>query len=153
MTSLCRSLLFLYLGSFCGLIGDGQNAFSSSDSAPTGRQTSNVPEWVQRGTYTEGTDTWLVVRTKHPFQSSIAADEAIEPAIRNAIQQIKKQQVRDRLKLAGAGGAGLLALLAIVFGYFRIDHATRGFYSRRLQTLCIIAALLVVLLVCWIMLN
>ena len=29
----------------------------------------------------------------------------------------------------------VLLLLATVFGYFRADHATRGYYTRRLQTM------------------
>jgi hypothetical protein len=39
----------------------------------------------------------------------------------------------SRMMFTGIGAAILVALLAIVYGYFRIDTATRGFYTWRLR--------------------
>ena len=46
-------------------------------------------------------------------------------------------------RLQRTGLVGILALcwLAAAYGYLRVDHATRHFYSRRLQTLAIILCL------------
>ena len=47
-------------------------------------------------------------------------------------------------RLQRTGLVGILALcwLAAAYGYLRVDHATRHFYSRRLQTLAIILCLI-----------
>jgi hypothetical protein len=52
-------------------------------------------------------------------------------------------QVRAAGNLVTVGGSviGVLALLAIVFGYFRLDTATRGYYTSRLQFLAAVAIL------------
>lgn len=53
--------------------------------------------------------------------------------------------VRGRLLGTALGMAVVLALLAVLFGYFRADTATRGFYTGRLQlvaTLVILGVLL-----------
>ena len=55
-------------------------------------------------------------------------------------------QVRAKSRLASAGvfsGAALL-LVAAVFGYFRADNATRGYYTGRLQFMAAAAILAVV---------
>jgi hypothetical protein len=50
----------------------------------------------------------------------------------------------SRLTQVGLGTFALLALLSIVFGYFRVDNATRGYYTGRLQFLTAAAILAVV---------
>ena len=56
---------------------------------------------------------------------------------------------RNHLVEAAIIGAGVFALLAIAFLYLRIDKATRGFYSRRLQTAAVVGAIVVVVLCVW----
>src|SRR5262245_25083668 len=41
----------------------------------------------------------------------------------------------SRLTQTGLVSGGVLLLLSTVFGYFRADHATRGYYTRRLQVM------------------
>jgi hypothetical protein len=50
-------------------------------------------------------------------------------------------QAGVRLSQTGLGAFGLLGLLVVVFGYFKLDTATRGYYSTRLQILASLAIL------------
>lgn len=47
----------------------------------------------------------------------------------------------DRLVQVGIVAAGILGVLSILFGYFRIDTATRGFYTGRLRFATAVAIL------------
>lgn len=47
----------------------------------------------------------------------------------------EQKQMRDRLVGFGVIGGAFLALMGILFAYLRLDHATRGFHSGRLQLL------------------
>lgn len=181
---------------------------------------TNVPDWVQRGSYQDGDSHVLVVKTgQQPCTTPAAADVALDPAIEKAIRehlvplvgaaaandfaatkeiintrllvpgtrivrkceeelsaelaqrygqeqaifyrgyaQLRLEQsfidevkqlsseskTRSRLLLAGICGAGLLGLLAVLFGYLRINHATRGFYNRRLQTISIMITIAII---------
>lgn len=49
-----------------------------------------------------------------------------------------------RMVLVGAGCFGIFGTILILFGYFQLNHATRGFYSGRLQSLSL--ALIAILL-------
>jgi hypothetical protein len=49
--------------------------------------------------------------------------------------------VSGRLVRTAGVGLAVLALLAILFGYFRADTATRGYYTRRLQFVAVAAIL------------
>jgi hypothetical protein len=51
---------------------------------------------------------------------------------------------RSRLAAMGLIGGGVLALIFVLFGYFRIDTATRGYYTVRLQFLTAVAILAIV---------
>jgi hypothetical protein len=62
---------------------------------------------------------------------------------------LKRQKVSSRLKFAGLLGAGLIGILGVLFGYLRIDHATRGFYNRRLQTVTIVVIIAIVAAICF----
>ena len=62
---------------------------------------------------------------------------------------LRRQKVRRRLCVAGLLGAGLLGTLGVLFGYLRIDHATRGFYNRRLQTVTIVIIIAIVAAICF----
>ena len=50
----------------------------------------------------------------------------------------------SRVTQVGLGSFALLALLSVVFGYFRLDNATRGYYTGRLQFLTAAAILAIV---------
>lgn len=53
---------------------------------------------------------------------------------RQLVEQAWRHSVVDRnLRYAGAGAGLLLALLGTVFGYLKVDTATRGYYSGRLK--------------------
>ncbi len=48
---------------------------------------------------------------------------------------------KRRTIFAGLVGGSMLALLAVILGYFRLDNATRGFYTGRLQFMAVAAIL------------
>ena len=56
----------------------------------------------------------------------------------------RTEVLRVRLLSALLAGIGVLGLLGIFYCYLKLDHATRGMYSRRLQTLCIFLGMLIV---------
>jgi hypothetical protein len=59
--------------------------------------------------------------------------------------ETRHAQTRRRLIHAGIAGLGTVSLLSVLFIYLRLNHATRGFYSRRLQVGASVIALIVVL--------
>ena len=50
----------------------------------------------------------------------------------------------ERMQVVGGGAAAVLAFVGVVFTYLKIDTATRGFYSRRLQLVAALATMLIV---------
>lgn len=54
-------------------------------------------------------------------------------------------QVQRRLLWVGIMGGGLLALLGVLFAYLRLERASRGFHSGRLQMYALSAAALILL--------
>lgn len=50
-------------------------------------------------------------------------------------------RAKSRLLLAGLFGGGAIGVLALLFSFFRLDNATRGFYSGRLQFATVAAIL------------
>ena len=56
----------------------------------------------------------------------------------------KQVKATSRVFQTGLVSGGVLMLLASVFGYFRLDNATRGYYSGRLQFMTAAAVLAVV---------
>ncbi|MFK7767362.1 MAG: hypothetical protein AB8B55_09085 [Mariniblastus sp.] len=76
---------------------------------------------------------------------SSAVDPEFEKAVRSLDETMnyepaKELGVKNRLVSVALAGGLLLGLLGIIFMYLRLDHATRGFYSGRLQTLAIVVA-------------
>ncbi len=57
----------------------------------------------------------------------------------------RRAQTRRRLILAGISGFGTVSLLSVLFVYLRLNHATRGFYSRRLQAGAAVIAFIVLM--------
>ena len=45
----------------------------------------------------------------------------------------REQQLKKRLLSVAVWGGAILTLLAVAYGYFRLELTTRGFYSGRLQ--------------------
>ena len=66
---------------------------------------------------------------------------------------VRKQNLelttQRRLIKGGLVGGSVLALLAVAFGYLKMETATRGFYSRRLQTVSLVVATTLLLLFYW----
>jgi hypothetical protein len=57
-----------------------------------------------------------------------------DAANRQLVEQTWRRSVVDKnLRYAGASAGLLLALLGTVFGYLKVDTATRGYYSVRLK--------------------
>lgn len=66
---------------------------------------------------------------------------------RNEISQTWAGRIAEsRLYQTGLGAGAALLLLASVFGYFRLDNATRGYYTGRLQFMTAAAILAIVAL-------
>ena len=66
--------------------------------------------------------------------SQIKLDEAFR---NHVVEEWKDHETRSRLLQTGLVGGGAFTLLLLAFGYFRADHATRGFYTGRLQILAL----------------
>ena len=71
---------------------------------------------------------------------------AVEPvtASPDAVASDRERRLKRRLVSVAVLGGVVLLLLAVVYGYFRLELTTRGFYSGRLQILSGIASLAVV---------
>lgn len=71
---------------------------------------------------------------------------AVEPvtASPDAVASDRERRLKRRLVSVAVLGGVVLLLLAVVYGYFRLELTTRGFYSGRLQVLSGIASLAVV---------
>ena len=65
------------------------------------------------------------------------------------LEQSNDLVTRKRLLKSGLVGGSIIALLAVAFGYLKMETATRGFYSRRLQTGSMIVAFALLLLFYW----
>ena len=55
----------------------------------------------------------------------------------------REMAIAFRLRGLALGFGAVLCLLTVVFGYFRLDTATRGYYTGRLQFLAATAILIV----------
>lgn len=59
-------------------------------------------------------------------------------------QQWQHEVSKNRLWITALAGGGVFVLLLTVFGYFRLDTATRGYYTGRLQLVTVAAILALV---------
>ena len=57
-------------------------------------------------------------------------DESFRNTLQSRWEDLK---TRSRLLYVAVGAVGMLGLLGAIFSYFRLDNATRGFYTGRLQ--------------------
>ena len=57
---------------------------------------------------------------------------------------VRETATAYRLRGLALGFGAVLCLLSVVFGYFRLDTATRGYYTGRLQFLAATAILIVI---------
>ena len=80
-----------------------------------------------------------------PMHSSYAQLRFDETFRDQTAMQWTHVKAKHRLIHTGLLGGGVLGLLVTVFGYFRLDHATRGFYTGRLQFVAGAAILALVL--------
>jgi hypothetical protein len=75
------------------------------------------------------------------------AQLAFDDSFRNELRQHWAGRIAEsRLYQVGLGAGAALMLLASVFGYFRLDNATRGYYTGRLQFMTAAAILAIVAL-------
>lgn len=79
--------------------------------------------------------------TMHELHVLLTFDSDFRDEIESAWRDIR---AHNRLLQLGLGAGGLLTLLAVAFGYLRLDTATRGYYTGRLQFLSAAAILAVV---------
>ncbi len=70
-------------------------------------------------------------------------DEEFKAHVLKEWDQILTQ---NRLLLTACIGVGFFSLLAVLFGYLRLNHMTRGFYTGRLQTVSAVVAVIVVII-------
>lgn len=77
------------------------------------------------------------------------AGQPVEPSatVQNVTvaNPLSESALANRLLLTGTTTVTMLLWMATFYGYLRVDHATRGFYSGRLQTLAIVIGLTVLL--------
>ncbi len=66
-----------------------------------------------------------------------------------ARQQWREVETRERLIGSSLIGGSVLILLAIAFAYLKLESATRGFYSRRLQTVAILLIVFTAIAILW----
>lgn len=73
----------------------------------------------------------------------VAAMKSMDEALSKNDVLAEQRQMRDRLVCFGVFGVTFLALMGVLFGYLRLDHATRGFHSGRLQMLAAFISILI----------
>lgn len=66
-----------------------------------------------------------------------------QDAISSAEPTHAQAKLSNRLLLTSALVGILLGQLSVLFGYLKINHATRGFYSGRLQSIAAVASMVV----------
>ena len=70
-----------------------------------------------------------------PEPGSVASRPADDDLVESPVteDETRNVQTRKRLILTAISCFGVISLLSLMFVYLRLNHATRGFYSRRLQ--------------------
>jgi hypothetical protein len=73
----------------------------------------------------------------HQMHAELAFDQAFRRELDSRRSELERHWkewiVRGRLLGTAVGFGVLLAVMGVFFGYFRLDTATRGFYTARLQ--------------------
>jgi len=90
------------------------------------RETSDgkVVSWTEPQ---ESTATGMTMYETHVM---LALDQHDRHVIEERLQSV---EIRRRVRLAGAGAGLLLGLIATLWGYLKLDTASRGYYSGRLK--------------------
>jgi len=76
-------------------------------------------------------------------QAASNAVAATVPSTALPSQTAPRTTLSNRLLLTGTLVVVLLGQLSVLFGYLKINHATRGFYSGRLQSFAVFASVAV----------
>lgn len=105
--------------------------------------------FIEQHVIPEGSDGRYLEELYSPrFKTSYYTEYArlkFDQSFRKELQQRWDKVVRTgRLMTMGLGAFGVLGLLGIAFGYLRLDTATKGYYSGRLQFLAAVAILALV---------
>jgi hypothetical protein len=90
-------------------------------------------------------------RTPTPYYRGFA-QAILTPEFFNLERRWKRYpQIRQSLKWIGLGAGGVLASLALLFGYLKTDHLTHSHYTRRLQTLFASLLVAIAFLLYWLL--
>jgi hypothetical protein len=108
------------------------------------------PDAIQRRLVPEGRIYHEVIRVSFGPMHQMHAQLAFDPAFREELDARRAELdrrwqdwvVTGRLLGIALGFGVLLAVMTVFFGYFRLDTATRGFYSGRLQWTAVAAILI-----------
>ncbi len=78
------------------------------------------------------------------------AEARLTPELRKLVERWSQlPALRDSLRSLGVGSLGVLGTIAILFGYLKADHLTHSHYTRRLQTIALVALAALGGLVVW----
>ncbi len=81
---------------------------------------------------------------QHPCHFVFAGEAGLQTVAEQSSEERDNQSVvRQRLIMVAIVAGVVISLLAVLFGYLRLDHATRGFYSGKLQMVAVVEVLLI----------
>ena len=80
------------------------------------------------------------------------AEASLGPNFFRLVERWKRYpELRESLKWVGVSAGGVLAAIALLFGYLKADHVTHSHYTKRLQTFFAIVLLAVAALIYWLL--
>lgn len=80
------------------------------------------------------------------------AEASLGPNFFRLVDRWKRYpELRESLKWVGLSAGGVLAAIALLFGYLKADHVTHSHYTKRLQTFFAIVLLAVAALLYWLL--
>lgn len=79
-------------------------------------------------------------------QSSSGDVAAAQPTPTETQDPVELEEIRKRVQTIAWCCGGLLGIIVVALSYFRLNHATRGIYSRRLLIFAILIATLLVVI-------
>lgn len=114
-----------------------QSVSQQSVSRPEGLDAASVEVTPEGDSTTDGELT---------NEASTTLIEPIEgdPQLVQDAQVEPRPRLSNRLLLTGTLVVVLLGQLSVLFGYLKINHATRGFYGGRLQSFSAVASVVVI---------